>query len=80
MTDKAEPSFEEAVTQDWKNAYSHDIQNMSPLQKHALQEAWRESESKKPDTERDFARKVSRMPNSEFNALVSDLTYDAGRK
>jgi hypothetical protein len=79
MTEKPEPSFEEAVTNEWKTAYQFDIKNMSQIQKFALRQAWDEVESSKPDSERDFARKVSRMNNNEFNALVSDMTYDAQR-
>ena len=79
MTEKTDPSFEEAVTNEWKNEYQFDIKNMSPVQKFALRQAWDEVESSKPDSERDFARKVSRMNNNEFNALVSDMTYDAQR-
>ena len=78
-TEPREPTFEEAVTADWRNAYERDIQSMSPVQKFALKQAWDAVEKSKPDTERDFARKVSRMGNNEFNALVSDVTYDASR-
>jgi hypothetical protein len=79
MAEKTEPSFEEAVKDDWRAAYARDIQSMSPVQKFALKQAWDEAESSKPDSERDFARKVSRMSNNDFNALVSDVTYDAQR-
>jgi hypothetical protein len=40
MAEKPEPSFEEAITNDWKNAYQLDIVNMSPVQKFALKQAW----------------------------------------
>jgi hypothetical protein len=79
MTEKTEPSFEEAVAADWKNAYAQDISNMGPVQKHALQAAWREVESKNTDKSQDFERKIARMGSSEFNNLVADLTYDAQR-
>ena len=81
MTDKTEPSFEEAVAADWRNAYAQDISNMSPVQKHALKAAWREIESKNAETpQRDFDRKLSRMGDGEFNRLVADITYDATQK
>jgi hypothetical protein len=80
MTEKSEPSWEEAVAADWKNAYAQDISNMTPVQKHALQVAWREVESKNMDKSQDFERKIARMPSGEFNNLVSDLIYDATKK
>jgi hypothetical protein len=79
MTEKTDPSFEEAVAADWKNAYATDIERMSPVQKHALQAAWREVESSKPDSERDFASKVSRMGRGEYDEYVSNAIYDAER-
>jgi hypothetical protein len=74
-----EPSFEEAVKDDWRAAYARDIQSMSPVQKFALKQAWDEVESKSASAAHDFDRKIARMSNNDFNALVSDVTYDAQR-
>jgi hypothetical protein len=79
MTGKTDPSFEEAITSEWKNAYQFDIKNMSPVQKHALRQAWDEVQNNTPDAQRDFERKVARMGRGEYDEYVSNTIYDAER-
>jgi hypothetical protein len=74
-----EPSFEEAVENDWYNAFTRDFENLTPVQRHALNRAKRDFESKSASAAHDFDRKIARMSNNDFNALVSDVTYDASR-
>jgi hypothetical protein len=79
MAEKTEPSFEEAVENDYYGAFTRDFVNMSPVQLHALNRAKRDFESKSASAAHDFDRKIARMSNNDFNALVSDVTYDAQR-
>ena len=72
-----EPSFEEAVTIEWKDVYQRDIVSMSPVQKYALKQAWAEVESKTAAAARAPDRVIARMGTSEFNNFAADEIYKA---
>ena len=77
MAEKSEPSFEEAVTIEWKDAYQRDIVSMSPVQKFALKQAWAEVESKTVAAAREPDRQIARMGTSEFNNFAADEIHKA---
>jgi hypothetical protein len=77
MAEKSAPSFEEAVTIEWKDAYQRDIVGMSPVQKYALKQAWAEVESKAADAARGPDRAIARMGTSEFNNFAADEIHKA---